>query len=255
MDNQADLKTSIEIAFIVAQNEKDKSYIEFAEMAEKYSTKISLKPVYLENLKTTVAFKEIAAYDAIVLPGAEDEESLKKMREIARIARVECIPLLAFGQGMQAGVLEIAENIAQIKHAGSDQYDPDCSDIFYSAHLTETTEQTRTKRMDHLKRSGKYPMNIQKNTKLAQIFEVGELTLTHDHQTELNLIWQGPLLDAGLIFSGISPDGIYVEAVELKEHPFYLAFIAEPFWKYGDFSAKPLYDAFFKAAFEIKKQY
>lgn len=259
MENQADFKSNIEIALIAMRD--DKNYDGLAKIAEEYSLdhipQISLQPIYFENLKTAADIAAIARYDGAILWGAAGEKILKQMRAIAQVIRPADIPLLAFAQGMQAVVLEIAENIANIQNAGSDQYDQNCSDIFYSAHLTEKMKGQIKSNIpadaDDMKRFGQYPMLIQKNTKLAEIFKVQEINLLHDHQTELNLIWQGPLLDVGLIFSGTSPDGVYIEAVELKEHPFYIALSAEPFAENDNFQIKPLYNAFFKAAAERSK--
>lgn len=153
------------------------------------------------------------------------------------------------------GVVEIARNLARIKDAHTDECERPCSDIFYYAGLSDEQAESLSEipLPDQPMRLGAYPMVIQENTKLYEIYKSTEASERHHHRREFNLAWQGPLLQTGLVFSAISPDGKWIEAVELPEHPFYIGMISHPEFKSRPIKPHPLYNAFIEATLRYKK--
>ena len=160
----------------------------------------------LENKTEEELDKIFAEVDAILIPGGFGPRGMEGMIDAAQYAREHKIPFLGLGLGMQMGVVEIARNIAGIKDAHTDECERSCSDIFYYASLTNEQKENLEDipLTDQPMRLGAYPMDIKEDTKLEKIYK---LTVErHHHRREFNC-WQGPLLEAGLVFSGASPDG------------------------------------------------
>lgn len=196
-----------------------------------------------------------AEADAILIPGGFGPRGMEGMIVAAKYARENRIPFLGLGLGMQMSVVEIARNVAGIKDAHSDECERDCSDIFYYADLTEEKKENleNIPLTEQPMRLGAYPMSIQADTRLAKIYKRTDASERHHHRREFNPAWQGPLLQAGLVFSGTSPDGKLIEAVEYPEHPFYIGMISHPEFKSRPVRPHPIFAAFIEAAMLYNK--
>ena len=193
--------------------------------------------------------------DSMLIPGGFGPRGMEGMIKAAEYARVNKIPYLGLGLGMQMGVVEIARNIAGIKDAHTDECEKPCSDIFYYAALTEEDKNNleNIPLLERPIRLGAYPMKIKEDSMLAQIYKTTETSERHHHRREFNLAWQGPLLEAGLVFSGYSPDDSLVEAVEFPDHPFYLGLISHPEFKSRPVKPHPIFVAFIEATLLYNK--
>ncbi len=199
----------------------------------------------VDSIEDRENLHELCDYQGIVLLGREGKTGLEGMIQVAQFARENQIPFMAFNQGMQMAVVEIARNLVGLTDAYTDEFDSDSSDIFYSAHFASE---------EVISRIGEFPMIVQEKSPLAEIIDNQEIILHHQHQVEMNLIFQGPLLEAGLLIEGTSPNGVYIEAVSFKNHPFYHAFIAEPFWLQDSFDGISVYQAFLTSILSNKNK-
>ena len=102
-------------------------------------------------------------------------------------------------------------------------------------------------------RLGAYPCSIKEGSRLREIYGAENITERHRHRYEFHNEFRQAFLEKGAVFSGLSPDGRLVEAIELPEHPFYIGVQYHPEFKSRPNKAHPLFRAFLKAALEKKK--
>lgn len=209
----------------------------------------------LEDMTDEALAEVYAGCDAILLPGGFGPRGMEGMVVAAGYARRHGIPFIGIGLGMQMAVVEVARHVAGIENAHSDECEHACSDVFYYAGITAE----EWKRLDEIPfpeqpmRSGAYPMQIVEGSRLHEVYGTREASERHHHRRELNPAYHTPLLQAGLVFSGISPDGHLVEAVEWPDHPFFIALIAHPEFKSRPTRPHPLFKAFIHAAWRFRQ--
>lgn len=194
--------------------------------------------------------------DAILIPGGFGPRGMEGMIKIASYARRKEIPFLGIGLGMEMAVIEIARNLANIKDAHTDECEHCCSNVFYYACLS-AEQQAHIDQIpfpDQPMRRGAYPMVIEEGSLLHRLYGTTETSERHHHRREFNFAYQGPLLEAGLRFSGVSPDGKFLEAVELPGHPFYAAAIAHPEFKSRPAKPHPLFRGLVAAALKRRNE-
>ena len=102
-------------------------------------------------------------------------------------------------------------------------------------------------------RLGAYPCDIIENTKLSECYGVNEVNERHRHRYEFNNSYRDKFMEAGMIFSGLSPDGRLVEAVEIADRKFYVGVQFHPEFKSRPNHAHPLFHGLLKAALEKKE--
>lgn len=252
----------IKIALVGKYVEMQDAYISCVEAISHSSFKCGADPEIvwvdsdpLEEKSQEEIEKVFEDIDAMFIPGGFGPRAMEGMIIAAKYARENNIPFLGIGLGMQMGVIEIARNIAGIEDANTDECEKDCSDIFYYASLSDADKENikEIPLTEQPMRLGAYPMIIKKDSKLAKIYKTKETSERHHHRRELNLAWQSPLLQAGLVFSGTSPDGKLIEAVEYPDHPFYIGLISHPEFKSRPIRSHPLFDAFIEAALQTRK--
>lgn len=193
--------------------------------------------------------------DAILVPGGFGPRGMEGMIAAAGYARRHNIPFLGIGLGMQMAVVEIARSVAGIKDAHSDECEHECSDIFYYAGLSREQQENieNIPFPNQPMRRGSYPMLMKEGSLLASLYGSLEGSERHHHRREFNPAYQGPLLAAGLCFSGTSPEGDLIEAVEWPDHPFFIGMIAHPEFKSRPTRPHPVFRGFINAAIAFKQ--
>lgn len=194
--------------------------------------------------------------DGILLPGGFGPRGMEGMIVAAGYARRKNIPFLGIGLGMQMAVVEAARNLADIRDAHTDECEHACSDVFYYAALND--EQKKHIQdipfPDQPMRRGACPMNIEEGSLLARLYGSETTSERHHHRREFNPAYQGPILATGLRFSGMSPDGKFLEAVEWPEHPFFIGLIAHPEFKSRPTKPHPVFRGFVDAALKRRQE-
>ena len=99
-------------------------------------------------------------------------------------------------------------------------------------------------------RLGAYPCRLAPDSQAAKAYASTEISELHHHRYEFNHEYRKTLEDKGLLFTGMSPDGVFVEIVELKDHPYFLACQFHPEFKSRPLNPHPLFMAFVKASGE-----
>ncbi len=191
--------------------------------------------------------------DGILVPGGFGQRGSEGKIKAVRYARENNVPFFGICFGMQMAVIEAARNLAGIDGAGSSEFGP-CDEPVIGL-LTEWSRGNTLERrsaMDDLggtMRLGAYPCNLTPGSRIAEIYQnqldIGE---RHRHRYEVNIDFKDRLEEHGLVFSGMSPDGVLPEIVEIPDHAWYMGVQFHPELKSKPFEPHPLFESFIKAA-------
>jgi CTP synthase len=217
---------------------------------------LSVKVNWLDSeiFETDGAAHELEGVHGILVPGGFGERGAEGKIAAARFAREREVPYFGICFGMQMAVIEAARDLAGIPGAGSTEFGP-CADPVVGL-LTEWTRGAVVEKRDDRSelggtmRLGAYPCVVEQGSRVAEIYDTRELSERHRHRYEVNINYRKALEDAGLRFSGMSPDGELPEIVELPAHPWFIGVQFHPELKSKPFDPHPLFTSFIKAAVE-----
>ena len=153
---------------------------------------------------------------------------------------------------MQLSVIEAARTLAGISGAGTTEYDEPSDALvgFIEEWTRDNVRETRSKDGDlgGTMRLGAYPATLKPGSKVAEAYGTETIEERHRHRYEVNIKYKEALEDAGMVFSGLSPDGVLPEIVELKDHPWFVGVQFHPELKSRPFEPHPLFASFIGAA-------
>lgn len=198
----------------------------------------------LEDLDET-SFRELFAdINGIVVPGGFGLRGIEGKIRAIRYAREELIPYLGLCLGMQCAVSEFARNVAGLEGAGSSEWYPSTShpvvDLMNDQHGVQ---------MGGTMRLGSYPCKIEdQRSLLYKAYGESLIDERHRHRYEFNNRYREVLERAGMLLSGMSPDGLLVEAVEIPGHPWFVGVQYHPEFKSRPNRTHPLFRDFVGAA-------
>ena len=161
-----------------------------------------------------------------------------------QFAREQRIPYLGICYGMQMAVIEFARNVAGLPGANSSEVDPDTP----HAVIDLLPEQREVQEKGATMRLGSYPCALVADTVAQRAYAETEIAERHRHRYEFNNDYRDRLAEAGMVFSGTSPDGRLVEIVEIPDHPFFVASQFHPEFQSQPSNPHPLFEAFIRAA-------
>ncbi len=193
--------------------------------------------------------------DAILVPGGFGPRGMEGMIVAAAYARRRKIPFLGIGLGMQMAVVDFARSQAGLPDAHSAECEAECSPVFILSAVNHHQEAAGAVvcSVSRPMRRGSYECVIKPGTRLAEAYKRQSAAERHHHRWELNPAYRENLAQAGLVFSGLSPDGSLVEAVELKDHPWFVGVVFHPEFKSRPTKPHPLFLAFIAAALNPEK--
>ena len=196
---------------------------------------------------------ELENCHGILVPGGFGERGAEGKIQAAEFARRRKVPYFGICFGMQMAVIEAARNLAGIPEANSTEFGP-CKEPVVGL-LTEWTrgntveQRGKDDELGGTMRLGSYPCHVEPGSRIAEIFG-GELEINerHRHRYEVNVNYRQKLEDAGLQFSGLSPDKRLPEIIELRDHPWYIGVQFHPELKSRPFAPHPIFKSFIEAA-------
>ena len=207
---------------------------------------VNIEWIDSEELNEANYRDRLKAVQGIIVPGGFGDRGIDGMILAAKYARTNDLPYFGICLGMQIAVIEFARNIAGITDA--------CSGEFHNAteHKVIDFMPGQSDEVDKggTLRLGSYPCNITPGTLMEECYGTDEISERHRHRYEFNNEYRDALTSAGLVISGVSPDGKLVETVELREHPFYLGVQYHPEFKSRPNRPHPVFQRFVKAALE-----
>jgi CTP synthase len=190
----------------------------------------------------------------ILVPGGFGERGSEGKILAARFARTRRVPYFGICFGMQMAVIEAARDLVGVAEAGSSEFGP-CPEPVVGL-MTEWMRgnELETRRtngdLGGTMRLGAYPAVLAKGSRVAKIYGATHISERHRHRYEVNTRYRARLEEAGLRFSGMSPDGLLPEIVELPDHPWFIGVQFHPELKSRPFAPHPLFKSFIAAAVE-----
>ncbi len=197
---------------------------------------------------------ELAKYDGIIVPGGFGGKGIEGKLKVIEYARTKKIPYLGLCYGMQLAVVEYARNVLKIKDANTAEIKPKGKHLVIDI-IPEQKEKLKKKNYGGSMRLGSYKALLKEGSIAKRAYGgVRAINERHRHRYEVNPEYIKPLSDKGLVFSGVSPDGVLMEIAELsiKDHPFFLGTQFHPEFKARPLSPHPLFSEFMRAAIKRK---
>ncbi|HAH09102.1 MAG TPA: CTP synthetase [Alphaproteobacteria bacterium] len=216
--------------------------------------RVSLRWLDAEIFEQPGHVHELEDVHGILVPGGFGERGSKGKIEAVRFARTRKVPYFGICFGMQMAVIEAARNLANLEGASSTEFGPCKTPVV--GLMTEWTRGNVLERrraggdLGGTMRLGKYPAVLKPGSKVAGIYVNETIEERHRHRYEVNLEYVDLLEQRGMSFSGMSPDGLLPEIVEIQDHPWFVGVQFHPELKSKPFAPHPLFASFIQAAVE-----
>jgi CTP synthase len=212
---------------------------------------VDIKWVLSEDIEKNGAEQYLKDVDGILVPGGFGDRGIEGKIQAATYAREHAIPYLGLCLGMQTAVIEFARNVAGMKGAHSTEFDPKTEfpviDLMPDQHNVVLKGGTM--------RLGRYPCSLQVDSVAYKVYGSKEsISERHRHRYEVNNNHRAKLAEHGMVFSGLSPDGLLVEMIELKNHPYFVACQFHPELKSRPDDPHPLFVGLVKAMLDTQKE-
>jgi CTP synthase len=218
------------------------------------NVKVRLKWLESSQFEGEDAFAPLENVHGILVPGGFGERGAEGKIAAVRFARERRIPYFGICFGMQMAVIEAARSLAGLEKANSSEFGPTEEPLI--GLLTEWTRGNEVERravdddLGGTMRLGAYPAVLKDGSRVREIYGASDIEERHRHRFEVNIGYRDKLESAGLTFSGLSPDGVLPEIVELEGHPWFIGVQFHPEYKSRPFEPHPLFASFIKAAVE-----
>jgi len=214
------------------------------------SAKVTIESISAEDIETQGAAKILKGMDGILVPGGFGSRGLEGKISAIRYARENRVPYFGICLGMQTAVIEFARAILKLPKADSTENNPSTPDPVI--HLME--QQKKILNLGGTMRLGAYPCMLKKGSLARLCYGKEQISERHRHRYEFNNDYRERFEKAGAILSGLSPDGMLVEIMELKNHPWFVGVQFHPEFKSRPVDPHPLFREFIKASLQNKKK-
>ncbi|WP_311028327.1 CTP synthase [Mesorhizobium koreense] len=190
----------------------------------------------------------------ILVPGGFGERGSEGKILAAKFARERKVPYFGICFGMQMACIEAARSLAGVEKASSSEFGPTKEPIvglmteWLKGNMLEKRREAGD--LGGTMRLGAYPAELAADSKIAEIYGDTRISERHRHRYEVNIDYKAKLEECGLIFAGMSPDGVLPETVEYADHPWFIGVQYHPELKSRPFEPHPLFASFINAAVE-----
>ena len=216
-----------------------------------HNLKLELNWVEAEGLETAEKSDksyeaQLENYDGILVPGGFGKRGIEGMLKAIQYAREKKVPYFGICLGMQTACIEFARNVCGLADANSSEFDQATPHrvIYKLRELRGVEELGGTMRL------GAWPCKIEPDTLAFRIYGQAEISERHRHRYEFNREYEETMVAGGMKISGSTPDGTYVEIVEIPGHPHFMGCQFHPEFKSKPLEPHPLFKAFIGAAYE-----
>ncbi|HEX6648210.1 MAG TPA: CTP synthase [Pyrinomonadaceae bacterium] len=211
--------------------------------------RVEVKWIESEELMDDDYEDRLRDFDAILVPGGFGKRGVAGMIRAICYARKTRTPFFGICLGMQTACIEYARNVCELKDADSTEFDLETPHavIFKLRDLVDVEELGGTMRL------GAWPCRLATGSRVRDVYGGAEgISERHRHRYEFNPEFRQRLEKEGLVFSGVSPDGKFVEMIELSRdvHPWFIGCQFHPEYKSQPLNSHPLFAAFVRAAYE-----
>ena len=187
--------------------------------------------------------------DGILVPGGFGKRGIQGMVHAITYAREKKVPFFGICLGMQCATIEYARQVSKLDQADSTEFDPSTPNrvIYKLRELRGVDEMGGTMRL------GAWPCKLEPGSFAAKAYGTTEISERHRHRYEFNCKYEPALTAAGFRITGRTPDGVYVEIVEVPDHPWFVGCQFHPEFKSRPLSPHPLFAAFVRASLEHRQ--
>jgi CTP synthase len=213
-----------------------------------HNHKVNVHWVDAESITPEEVDQVLAKMDGILVPGGFGVRGIEGKIRAACYAREGKVPYFGICLGMQVAVAEFARHVAGLDGANSSEFDP----VTEHPVIDLMRDQHDVADMGGTMRLGAYPCRVVPGTKGFAAYGDEIIYERHRHRFEVNNAYRDRLTEAGLVISGMSPDGKLVEMVELPDHPWFLGNQGHPEFKSRPTRPAPLFRDFIGAAVVFK---
>ncbi len=210
--------------------------------------RVNLKWVEAEDLEAG-DMRLIEDADAILVPGGFGQRGIEGMIRAIEFARTQRIPFFGICLGMQCAVIEYTRNVCGHPEANSAEFNPETPVKVF----IKLKDLVGVEYMGGTMRLGAYPCELEENSLASRIYRAPTIQERHRHRYEFNTAYLDMIESAGLKVTGLSPDGRFVEIVELPDHPWFLGCQFHPEFKSRPLRPHPLFVDFVRAAYDHKR--
>jgi CTP synthase len=208
-----------------------------------------------EDIESRGAAEMLKGMDGILVPGGFGIRGVEGKIATVTYARENKVPYFGICLGMQCAVIEAARNLAHLDKANSSEFDEKTPhpviyliEQWFDYRSNTIQKRDLTSDKGGSMRLGAYPCKIEKGTFAHKAYGQDQISERHRHRYEFNNAYLERLSNAGLVISGVSPDGKLVEIIELRDHPWFLGCQFHPEFKSNPRRPHPLFTAFIGAA-------
>ena len=209
---------------------------------------VDIEWIEAEALESSEGTSLLDEADGVLVPGGFGDRGSRGMMQACRIARESGVPYFGICYGFQWAAVEFARNVCGLQGADSTECDPEAPHkvIYKLRDLLGVDELGGTMRL------GKYPCRLASGSRAHTLYGTNEIQERHRHRYEFNRAYESKLTEHGLLFSGRSPDGKFVETIELPEHPWFIAVQFHPEFRSKPLDPHPLFADFIRASYAHK---
>jgi CTP synthase len=222
-----------------------------------HDARVRLRWVPSDDCETEAgAVQHLGDVDGICVPGGFGIRGIEGKVGALKYARERGIPVLGLCLGLQCIVIEYARNVAGIEGASSSEFDPQAAHPVIATMAEQRTFVDGAGDLGGTMRLGLYPAALTPGSIVAEAYGTDKIEERHRHRYEVNNAYRSQIEDAGLVFSGTSPDGNLVEFVELPRevHPYYVATQAHPELRSRPTRPHPLFSGLIGAALDRQRE-
>ena len=241
-------KPSVKVGLVGKYVELHDAYLSVREAlnhaALYYGVSVDLQWIPSTDVERNDGKQLLTDLDAIIVPGGFGSRGVEGKVLTAQHARENKVPYLGICLGLQVMMIDFARNVLNLKNADSYEFDKLTPDPVINLML----DQRGLDQLGGTMRLGLYPCQILPGSKAAELYKTDLIHERHRHRYEFNNDYRQQFENAGMVFSGISPDGVLVEMAELSDHPFMMAAQFHPEFLSRPNRAHPLFLGLIEAA-------
>ncbi len=218
------------------------------------NVKVEIEFFESEIFESEDAVSKLEGVNGILVPGGFGSRGTEGKIRAAKFAREHNIPYFGICFGMQMAVIEAVRNLCGVTNASSTEFG-DVNEAVVGLMTEwdkegEKVERSEDTDMGGTMRLGAYEACLKEGSKVASIYGSTKISERHRHRYEVNMKYRKALEEKGLLFSGVSPDGLLPEIVENVNHPWFIGVQFHPELKSKPFDPHPLFVSFVKAVID-----
>jgi len=215
------------------------------------NVKVNLIRIDSEKLKVSEIKSKLKNISGILIPGGFGKRGTDGKIDAIKYARINKIPFLGICYGMQMAIIEFARNKLNLSKATSSEFDKKGLPII--GLINEWVKDGKIIKgtdidLGGTMRLGSYEAKLKKNSKINKIYGKNFIKERHRHRYEVNINYKEKFEKKGMYFSGLSPNGMLPEIIELKNHPWFIGVQFHPEFRSRPLAPHPLFSSFIKAS-------